>query len=76
MPPAQCLTHPLQPSDADIHSNRGHQCFKSSPSGENGRHFADDIFRCIVVNEKCCILSEISLKFVSEVPIDNDPAMV
>ena len=27
----------------------------STPSGQNGRHFADDIFRCIFVNEKVCI---------------------
>ena len=30
--------------------------FNSSPSGQNGRHFSDDIFRCIFVNEKFCIL--------------------
>ena len=24
--------------------------------GQNGRHFADDIFRCIFVNEKFCTL--------------------
>ena len=28
----------------------------SSPSGQNGRHFADDIFRCIFGNEKFSIL--------------------
>ena len=37
---------------------------------------ADDIFRCIFVNEKFCILIEISLKFVPKGPIDNNPALV
>ena len=40
---------------------------------ENGRHFTDDIFRCIFVNENFCTLIEISLKFVL---IDNKPVLV
>ena len=44
--------------------------------GQNGRHFTDDIFSCIFVNEKFCILIKISLKFVPEGPIDNDPALI
>ena len=48
----------------------------SSPPGQNGRHLADQIFRCIFVNEKFCILIEISMKFVSNGPIDNNPALV
>ena len=28
--------------------------FNSFPSGQNGRHFADDVFQCIFLNEKCC----------------------
>ena len=47
----------------------------SSPPGQNGHHFADDIFRCIFVNEKFCILIRISLKFVSKGLIDNNPAL-
>ena len=43
---------------------------------QNGRHFADDIFRCILVNEKFSILIEISLKFVPKGPIYNSPALV
>ena len=34
------------------------------PPGQNGRHFTDNIFKCIFVNEKCFILIKISLKFV------------
>ena len=52
------------------------QCVISSPPGQNGRSFADDIFRCIFVNEKFCILIKISVKFVPKGPIDNNPALV
>ena len=48
----------------------------SSHPGQNGRHFADDIFSCIFVNEKFCILIKISLKFVPKGPIDNNPTLV
>ena len=48
----------------------------SSPSGHNGRHFKEDIFICIFVNEKFYILIEISLKFVPKRPTDNNPALV
>ena len=36
---------------------------------QNGRHFADDIFKRIFVNENARILIEISLKFVPKGPI-------
>ena len=48
--------------------------FNSSPPGQNGHHYADDIFRCILVNEMFCILIKISLKFVPEGQINNYPA--
>ena len=38
--------------------------FNSSSTGQNGRHFADEFFRCIFVNKKFGILIKISLKFV------------
>ena len=44
--------------------------------GQNGLRFADDISRCIFVNEKFCILIKISQKFVPKGPIDNNPALV
>ena len=46
----------------------------SSPPGQNGRHFQDDIFRRIFLNEKPCILIKISLKFAAKGPIN--PALV
>ena len=38
--------------------------------------FADDIFRCISVNEKFFILIKISPKFVPKGLTDNKPALV
>ena len=43
--------------------------------GQNGRHFMDDILRCIFVNETFCILIKISLKFVPQGSIHNDSAL-
>ena len=44
--------------------------------GQNGRHFADDIFKCIFLNENVWIPIKISLKFVPKGPINNIPALV
>ena len=44
--------------------------------GQNGRHFAHDIFRCILMNEKHYISIKMALKFVPKSPIDNYPALV
>ena len=46
------------------------------PPGQNGQHFADNIFRCIFVNEKFCNLFRISLKFVPQGPIDNNQSLI
>ena len=48
----------------------------SSLPGQDGHHFTDNIFQCIFVNEKFCILIKISPKFVAKGPIDNNPALV
>ena len=37
---------------------------------------ADDIFKCIFLNENDRILIQFSLKFVPDGPIDNNPALV
>ena len=39
------------------------------PPGQDGRHFTDDIFSFIFVNEKSCILIKISLKSVPNGPV-------
>ena len=43
---------------------------------QNGRHFADDIFKCIFLNENVWIPIKISLKFVPKGSINNIPALV
>ena len=43
---------------------------------QNGRHFADDIFKCIFLNEDVWIPNKISLKFVPKGPINNNPTLV
>ena len=43
---------------------------------QNGRHLADDILKCIFLNENIRIPIEISLKFVPKGPIDNILALV
>ena len=43
---------------------------------QNGRHFADAIFKSIFLNENVWISIKISLKFVPKCPINNIPALV
>ena len=43
---------------------------------QNDRHFADDTFKPVFVNENIRISIKISLKFVPKVPINNIPALV
>ena len=43
---------------------------------QNGRHFADDTFKCIFFNENVGISIKISLNFVPKGLINNIPALV
>ena len=43
---------------------------------QNGRHFADDTFKYIFLNENVIISAKMSPKFVPKGPIDNIPALV
>ena len=43
---------------------------------QNGRHFADDTYKCILFDENVSIRIKISLKFVPKRPINNIPALV
>ena len=45
-------------------------------SRQNGRHFADDTFKCTSLNENVWIPITSSLEFVPMGPIDNIPALV
>ena len=58
-----------------------HDSFNILRLRQNGRHFPDDIFKCIFLNENVWILIMISLKFVpkdssnwqySSIGLDND----
>ena len=52
------------------------ELFNTLRPRQNGRHFADDILKCVSLNENAWIPIEISLKFVPKGPIDNIPALV
>ena len=51
-------------------------CVNTLRPRQNGRHFADDIFKCIFLNENVWISIKMSLKFVPNGPIINIPALV
>ena len=42
----------------------------------DGRHLSDGSFKCIFLNETVLISIKISLKFITNGPIDNIPALV
>ena len=44
--------------------------------GQNGRHSADDIFKCDFLKENFCILIHISLEFYTKGQIDNTSMLV
>ena len=46
------------------------------PSVQNGRHFAEDILKCIFMNEQLRILIQILLKFVRKGLVDTTWALV
>ena len=47
-----------------------------SPLDKMAAVLADDIFKCIFLNENDIIPLQISLKFVPRSPVDNKPALV
>ena len=63
-----CLRHLVFHSDGCY--------FNTLRPRQNGFHFADDIFKCIFLNENVWIPIKISLKFVPKDPINNIPALV
>ena len=54
----------------------GHHYLNTLRPRHKGRHFADDIFKCIFFNENVRISIKISLKFVPKGPISNIPALI
>ena len=53
-----------------------HKWINSCLPWQNGRHFADKVFKFIFVKEKFCISIKIWLKLVSNGLTDNNPALV
>ena len=43
---------------------------------QNGRHFPDNLLKCIFLKENVWIVIKISLKIVPEGPVNNIPALV
>ena len=43
---------------------------------QNGQYFADDLFKCIMLNENDCILIQIRTQFIPKGPIVNKSALV
>ena len=72
-----CIGHIFFPSRKwlSVACHNG-QCMATLRPRQNGRHFADDIYKCISLNENVWIQNNISLKFVRKGPINNIPALV
>ena len=67
-----CLVHIMLSKLNGISAHR----FNTLRPRQNERHFADDIFKWLFLNENVWISIKISLKFVPQGPIDNIPALV
>ena len=52
------------------------QGINSSSPAQNGPHFVDDIFKCIFLNEKFCILIRISRKLLPKGLINDTWTML
>ena len=59
----------------DVQEEEDHQ-FNSSLPEQNDRHFADEISKCIFMNETFRILIRISLNFIPRGPIDSKWTLV
>ena len=57
-------------------NNNSHEAINTLRPRQNGRHFAEHIFKCIFLNENVWISIKILLKFVPKGPINNILALV
>ena len=72
------ISHPGFCNDL-MHSNSNQlpePMFNTLRLRQNGRHFSDDICKCIFLNENVWISIEVPLTFVPKGPINNIPALV
>ena len=51
-------------------------CLNTLMARQNGRHFTDDTFKCIFLNQNVWIFSKVSRKLVPKGPIHNIPVLV
>ena len=58
-----------------LHENVPHIINTLRPR-QNGRHFPDDVYKCIFLNENVWISIKTSLKYLPKGPINNIPALV
>ena len=65
------ITCPTYRADTELLLTSNHFFLNTWRPKQNGRHFADDIFKRIFLNENCCIVIKISLKFVPKCPINH-----
>ena len=77
-PQSMKITWRKVPGHARITCTRRHSrtLIKSSPPEQNGRNFADDIFKHIFLNENVRISIKISHKFAHKGPIDSKSALI
>ena len=70
------LNQNIQQSGTDQRMNLSTDLIYTLRLRQNCRRFADDILKCIFFNVNVWISIKISLKFVSNGPINNNPAFV
>ena len=71
-----CIFNDVHNYPISIDDSNLPRCLNTLRPRQNGRHFADDIFKCTFLNENISISIDISLKFVPEARINNIPALV
>ena len=65
-----------QRHSVSMHLSNCRHGFNTLRPGQTGRHFADDVSKCIFLNENVWIPIKMSLKFVPKGPINNNPSLV
>ena len=72
-----CLTaQPLERDTSSVCELKMYSLLNAVRSRQNSRHFPNDIFKCIFLNENVWISIKVSPKFVPKGPINNIPALV
>ena len=71
-----CSYRQVPAQNTSVYTPGWHLKYQHIGAETNRRHFADDIFKCIFLNENVWIPTKISLKFVPKGPINNIPALV